>query len=110
MIERLNTVGRTTSRTPTQAGLAIYLSADWFVVFLAFIACSARAAEPAHRPNVLYLVADQWRAAASGCAGDPNVKPPRLHTLAAQSVNFTRAGSGCPVWSPHRASRLTGQF
>ena len=110
MIERLNTVGRTTSRTPTQAGLAIYLSADWFVVFLAFIACSARAAEPAHRPNVLYLVADQWRAAATGYAGDPNVKTPHLDNLAAQSVNFTRAVSGCPVCSPHRASLMTGQF
>ena len=81
-----------------------------FIVLLAFIACSARAAEPAHKPNVLYLVADQWRAAATGYAGDPNVKTPHLDSLAAQSVNFTHAVSGCPVCSPHRASLMTGQF
>ena len=62
------------------------------------------------KPNVLYLLADQWCAAATGYAGDPNVKTPHLDRLANQSVNFTHAISGCPVCSPHRASLMTGQF
>ena len=80
------------------------------VVLLVFITCTTRAAEPARKPNVLYLLADQWRAVATGYAGDPNVKTPHLDRLANQSVNFTHAVSGCPVCSPHRASLMTGQF
>lgn len=61
------------------------------------------------KPNVVILVADQWRAQAFGFAGDPNVHTPNLDRLAACSVNVTNAISGCPVCSPFRASLLTGQ-
>jgi arylsulfatase A-like enzyme len=70
---------------------------------------AAVAAEPAARPNVLFLMADQWRAMATGYAGDPNVKTPHLDRLAARSVRFVNAVSGLPVCSPCRASLLTGQ-
>ncbi len=60
------------------------------------------------RPNVLFVFADQWRAQATGYAGDPNVRTPHLDRLAEQSVDFRRAVSGCPVCSPARASYLTG--
>jgi len=62
------------------------------------------------RPNVIFVFADQWRAQATGYAGDPNVKTPHLDRLAAESVNFTNAIAGCPVCSPYRASFLTGRF
>ncbi len=61
-------------------------------------------------PNVVFVFADQWRAQATGYAGDPNVRTPRLDTLAAESVNFTNAVSCCPVCSPYRASLITGQY
>ena len=60
-------------------------------------------------PNVLILLTDQWRAQATGYAGDPNVSTPYLDSLAALSVNFKNAVSGMPVCSPFRASLLTGQ-
>lgn len=60
-------------------------------------------------PNVLILLTDQWRAQATGYAGDPNVSTPNLDSLAAKSVNFQNAVSGMPVCSPFRASLLTGQ-
>jgi arylsulfatase A-like enzyme len=78
------------------------------VVFLS-AAAEVGAAEPATRPNVLFLMADQWRAQATGYAGDPNVKTPHLDRLAARSANFVNAVSGLPVCSPCRASLLTGQ-
>lgn len=62
-----------------------------------------------NKPNVVVVFADQWRAQATGYAGDPNVHTPHLDALAAESVNFTQALSGCPVCSPYRASLLTGQ-
>ena len=65
---------------------------------------------PVTRPNVIFLLADQWRAQATGYAGDPNAKTPRLDRLARQGVNFANAVSGCPVCSPYRGSLITGQY
>ena len=62
------------------------------------------------RPNVVFVFADQWRAQAVGCAGDPNVQTPHLDALARRSVSFTNAVSSCPVCSPYRASLLTGRY
>ena len=62
------------------------------------------------KPNVVFVFGDQWRAQATGYAGDPNVKTPHLDRLKAQSVDFTHAIAGCPVCSPYRASLLTGQY
>lgn len=62
------------------------------------------------RPNVVFVFADQWRAQATGYAGDPNVKTPNLDRLAAQSLNFRNAVSGCPVCTPYRGTLLTGQY
>lgn len=59
---------------------------------------------------MVFVFADQWRAQATGYAGDPNVRTPNLDRLTAQSVNFVNAVSCCPVCSPYRASLLTGQY
>src|SRR5690349_24666771 len=61
------------------------------------------------RPNIVFVITDQWRAQAFGFAGDPNVKTPNLDRLAEESVRFINAVSGLPVCSPTRASLLTGQ-
>ena len=60
-------------------------------------------------PNILLVVADQWRAQALGYAGDPNVRTPHLDRFERESVNFTQAVSGMPVCTPMRATLLTGQ-
>jgi len=62
------------------------------------------------KPNVVLVFADQWRAQATGYAGDPNARTPNLDRLAGRSVQFTNAVSCCPVCSPYRASLLTGQY
>ncbi len=62
------------------------------------------------KPNVVFVFADQWRAQALGCAGDPNAKTPHLDRLAAQGVMLTTAVSTCPVCSPYRASLMTGRY
>ncbi len=64
----------------------------------------------APKPNVVFLLTDQWRASAFGFAGDPNVKTPQLDKLAARSIRFTNAVSVCPVCTPYRAALLTGRF
>jgi arylsulfatase A-like enzyme len=70
----------------------------------------AHAAEDAKKPNVVFVFADQWRAQATGFAGDTNARTPVLDNLAKSSVQFTTAVSHCPVCSPYRASLLTGQY
>jgi arylsulfatase A-like enzyme len=64
----------------------------------------------ARRPNVLYILADEWRAQSTGYSGDRNVLAPVLDRLAGQCVNFETAVSGTPVCCPHRASLMTGQY
>lgn len=63
-----------------------------------------------HKPNVVLVFADQWRAQATGYTGDVNVKTPRLDALSTESLNFTHAVSNCPVCSPFRGSLMTGQY
>ena len=62
------------------------------------------------RPNILFLFADQWRASATGYAGDPNVKTPNLDRLAASGLRFRNAVSVCPVCTPYRAALMTGRY
>jgi len=62
-----------------------------------------------NKPNVLIILADQWRAQATGYAGDVNIKTPALDSLEAMSINFKNAVSGMSVCSPFKASLLTGQ-
>lgn len=76
-----------------------------FIVFI-FLGCKQKV----QKPNVVYILTDQWRASAFAYAGDPNVKTPNIDRFAAQSVNFVNAVSVCPVCTPHRASLLTGKF
>jgi len=69
-----------------------------------------RVAKHKRRPNLLFVFADQWRAQATGYAAHPDVKTPHLDRMAAESVNFRTAVSGCPVCCPYRASLLTGRY
>ncbi len=80
---------------------------------LVFLACATAAfGASLPQPNILYILADQWRAQATGYAGDPNLqgKTPNLDSLAKEGINFTHAVSGMPVCTPYRASLLTGQY
>ena len=62
------------------------------------------------KPNIIYILTDQWRASATGFAGDPNVKTPNMDALAKSSLNFKNAVSVIPVCTPHRAALMTGRY
>ncbi len=64
----------------------------------------------AGKPNIVFVLTDQWRAQATGYGGDPNVKTPNLDALASRSINFENAVSVCPVCTPYRASLMTGRY
>jgi arylsulfatase A-like enzyme len=62
------------------------------------------------KPNVVFLLTDQWRLQALGYAGNSQVQTPNIDRLASESVNFKHAISGYSVCCPWRASFLTGQY
>lgn len=60
------------------------------------------------RPNILFIMADQMRADALGCAGNKLAKTPNLDKLAKNGVRFTNTFSSTPICTPARAAILTG--
>lgn len=64
--------------------------------------------EPASRPDIILLMADQMRADAMGCDGNPVVQTPTLDRLAAEGCRFEHAYSSTPSCTPARAALLTG--
>ena len=61
-------------------------------------------------PNILWIVTTQWRAAATGYAGDPNARTPWLDGLASEAVNYTQAVTPHPLGPQARAALLTGKL
>ena len=60
-------------------------------------------------PNIIYIVADQWRGDCLGLYGNAHpVMTPHLNQLAAEGVNFSRAYADCPICMPQRVTMLTG--
>ena len=70
----------------------------------------AAAAEPASRPNVLFILCDDLRPDALGCYGSKHVKTPQIDALAAEGVRFANAFCTTSLCSPSRASILTGRY
>ncbi len=93
------------------------LSKIVLAVFLSIFSCKnqdkaseTETVSEVKKPNIVYILTDQWRGSALGYAGNPDVKTPNLDAFAKTSVNFTNAVSVTPVCTPHRASLLTGKF
>jgi arylsulfatase A-like enzyme len=71
---------------------------------------SAAAAGGPHRPNIVWIMADQLRADCLGANGNSIIKTPHLDRLAQQSANFAQAFVQAPVCVPSRASFFTGRY
>lgn len=73
-------------------------------------ACTSEKQEKPKPPNLLFIMADQWRGDALGCMAKEPVKTPFLDQLASEGVLFKNAVSNCPVSSPARAMLMTGMY
>lgn len=60
------------------------------------------------RPNILFILADQLRPDFLGYEGCEAIETPHIDKLAAESVNYRKAISACPICVPARAALLTG--
>ncbi|MEP7366331.1 MAG: sulfatase-like hydrolase/transferase [Acidobacteriota bacterium] len=68
------------------------------------------AAQPAPRPNILWIMADQFRYDCLGANGNHLIRTPNLDRLAARSANFSHAFVQSPVCVPSRVSYFTGRY
>lgn len=62
------------------------------------------------KPNILYLVADQFRGDTLGCVGHPDIKTPYYDALANSGTLFKNAYSTNPVCVPARVTMITGKY
>ena len=61
------------------------------------------------RPNVLFVLTDQWRGQSfPGVSSD--LQAPALRRLAEEGITFTRGYTACPQSGPARAALLSGRF
>ena len=60
------------------------------------------------KPNILFLMADQFRGDCLGVDGHPAIKTPNLDRIAKEGIRFRCAYSTTPTCTPARAGLLTG--
>ncbi|MCE5327046.1 MAG: sulfatase [Planctomycetaceae bacterium] len=61
------------------------------------------------RPNILFVLADQLRAASLPLYGNNQIATPHLDRLAAQGTTFSNTISTYPVCTPYRSMLVTGR-
>ncbi len=83
-----------------------------FTLFTALVLSLAplhAADTPAQRPNILFILADNWRYPTAGILGDPMAKTPAFDRVAREGVMFTHTFNPVPSCSPTRSCLLTGK-
>jgi arylsulfatase len=69
---------------------------------------TARAADPAQKPNVIIVLVDDAGYGDFSCLGNPVMKTPHIDRLHGQSVRFTDFHV-CPMCTPTRGQIMTGR-
>lgn len=82
----------------------------WLAGVLAGLATlGTLSAEPASRPNILWITAEDL-SPNLGCYGDAYARTPHLDAFAQESVRYTHAFANAPVCSPARSCLITGLY
>lgn len=75
----------------------------------AFAAAPGAGAAGDSRPNILFVIADDWSHGHAGAYGAKWLRTPNFDRVAAEGVLFTNAFTSNPKCSPCRATILTGR-
>ncbi len=76
----------------------------------AMVLVCASVSHAADRPNILFVLADNWRWPTAGVLGDPMARTPAFDRVAREGVIFSHTFNAVPCCSPSRASLLTGRY
>jgi len=74
------------------------------------VSAVSRAPAADHKPNIVFILADDLGWAELGCYGNEFNETPNLDRLAREGMRFTDAYAAAPVCSPFRASFIAGQY
>jgi arylsulfatase A-like enzyme len=80
------------------------------VAFGASIAADETASDPAGRPNLVLIIADDMNWDDCGAYGHPAIRTPNIDRLAAEGLLFKHAYLTTSSCSPSRSSILTGKY
>ncbi len=69
----------------------------------------AEAAPTGHRPNIIWIMADDLGYGDLGCYGQETILTPRIDEMAAEGLRYTDAYSGSTVCAPSRCCLMTGR-
>ena len=67
------------------------------------------AADPAPKPNIVLILADDLGYGELGSYGQKKIRTPRLDRMAADGLRFTQFYAGSPVCAPSRCCLMTGK-
>lgn len=76
----------------------------WF-----FALATVAAAQPATKPNIIFILADDLGYGELGCYGQELIATPHLDRMAAEGMKFTQVYAGSTVCAPSRSVLMTGQ-
>ena len=79
-------------------------------VYLTFLLLFAPVTTVEERPNILFLLADDWSYPHAGMYADPVVRTPTFDRLASEGALFLHAYTAAPSCSASRAAILTGRY
>lgn len=76
----------------------------------ALAAATTAKAQPAARPNIVFILADDLGYADLSCYGRRDYATPHIDRLAAEGVKLTQAYANSAVCSPTRTALITGRY
>ena len=77
---------------------------------LVLLQAAVALAQPARKPNVIFILSDDMGYADIGSYGAKDIRTPHLDRLARDGVRLTDAYSNGPVCTPTRAAFVTGRY
>ena len=118
MRNNISDVWNRTGRSSRTSGITgcpgkLWIVACFAVALLAVRAdqaCAQSAMASRSRPNILFLLADDWGWPVADVYGDSVVRVPTFDWVASHGMVFNNAFCAAPSCSPSRASILTGQY
>jgi len=87
-----------------------------FSLFIGLFPCSSFAQspnatrpKPQHKPNIIFILADDLGYGDVGCFGQRKIKTPSLDRMADEGMRFTSVYAGSTVCAPSRCALMTGK-
>ena len=78
-------------------------------IFLFFAGIVCASAQPATKPNIIFILADDLGYGEVGAYGQKQIRTPHLDRMAAEGMRFTQFYAGNTVCAPSRSVLMTGQ-